>query len=374
MLNYEFPPIGGGGGHAHLCLLNAFCTSEALTVDVLTSGLDAGVHQERLNERITIHRVGIRKKALHRWTRAEVLEWLWKANRSYQALLQQNTYDLVHAFFAFPSGWLCYRTRHRLPYVISLRGSDVPGLNTRLGWDYKLLGPTVFKPIWRHARQIVACSEGLRERAQRFIPDVSMAVIPNGVNHQRFFPAKTTLPESGILKLLTVGRLSVTKRVEMLIDVVEMLQQQGIPVTLTVVGSGGQEAELRGYVEQKQLGKAVIFWGRVESDEMPDVYRDHHVFISASLQEGMSNAMLEAMASGLPLVTTRCEGVQELIKDNGVVVDTQDVDGLCQAVQHLWQHPERRKQMAQASRTHALQFNWSGAAEHYCACYRDVLS
>ncbi len=60
--------------------------------------------------------------------------------------------------------------------------------------------------------------------------------------------------------------------------------------------------------------------GRVGTDKMPDVYRQNNIFVSASMQEGMSNAMLEAMASGLPIITTRCEGVDELISDNGIVV------------------------------------------------------
>ena len=94
MLNYEFPPIGGGGGHAHRCLLHALAGDETLTIDVLTSGLNQGIHREGLADRITVHRVGIRKANLHRWKRTEVLEWLWRANRHYRAMLQQTRYDL----------------------------------------------------------------------------------------------------------------------------------------------------------------------------------------------------------------------------------------------------------------------------------------
>ena len=78
----------------------------------------------------------------------------------------------------------------RLPYIISLRGSDVPGANARLKLDYKILGPLVFKPIWQKASALVACSEGLKARALQFLPSAQIEVIPNGVDLERFHPAE----------------------------------------------------------------------------------------------------------------------------------------------------------------------------------------
>ncbi|RPJ20539.1 MAG: hypothetical protein EHM35_19340, partial [Planctomycetaceae bacterium] len=165
MLNYEFPPIGGGGGQAHLALLHQYAGRGDLRVDVLTSAPKPGLAAERLSDNVMIHRVGIRKKDLHVWRRSEVIAWLIKAGSVYRGLIRKNDYNLAHAFFGFPTGWLCYRTAKRLPYIISLRGSDVPGANARLKLDYKILGPLVFKPIWQKASALVACSEGLKARA-----------------------------------------------------------------------------------------------------------------------------------------------------------------------------------------------------------------
>ena len=143
---------------------------------------------ETFSKAIRIHKVGIHKKHLHFWRRSEVLEWLRKAKGPYRRLLRENAYNLVHAFFGFPTGWLCYRTAGRIPYMISLRGSDVPGDNARLQLEYKILGPLVFRPIWKHAAALVACSEGLKARALRFLPSARIEVIPNGVDLERFQP------------------------------------------------------------------------------------------------------------------------------------------------------------------------------------------
>jgi len=378
MLNYEFPPIGGGGGQAHRSLLTQYALKEDLRVDVLTSASKPGFATETFSQNIRIHRVGVHKKHLHFWRKTEVLEWLRKAKSPYRRLLRDNEYDLVHAFFGFPTGWLCYRTAGRLPYVISLRGSDVPGGNARLQLEYKLLGPLVFKPVWKHAAALVACSEGLRTRALKFMPSARIDVIPNGVDLERFHPAqespggRVAQAGAGPLRLLTVGRLSATKRLPLLIEALEGLGAEGCAVSLTIVGGGALEGEIRRTVDRKKLQGVVTLRGRVDAAEMPEIYRRHDLFVSASAQEGMSNAMLEAMASGLPIVTTRCEGVDELIVDNGLVVNDPRPATLAQAVKSLIEGRQRLETMSLAARRGAEKLTWDAVAEAYLHLYARV--
>lgn len=372
MLNYEFPPIGGGAAKAHLCLLRQYAGAEHLHVDVLTSAPKPGVVTERFSENITIYKAGLHKKQLHFWRRIEVMEWLVKAGFCYRRLLRENDYDLVHAFFGFPTGWLCYRSAKKLPYIISLRGSDVPGQHARLQLDYRILGP-VFRAIWKKAAALAAPSQGLKDRALRFLPSVPIEVIPNGVELDRFHSAQSS-GEPDVLRLLTVGRLSVTKRVEMLIDAVEILHKDGYKLSFTIAGGGQMEIErkLRNLVLQKELGDIVEFTGRVDSENMPQMYRQSDIFISASMQEGMSNAMLEAMASGLPIIATRCEGVEELIADNGIVVEQASGETIAGAIKKLAENRQLCRQMAIAARKQAEQFAWSRTAEEYLALYERV--
>jgi L-malate glycosyltransferase len=328
------------------------------------------------------------------WRRGEVIAWLLKAGSFYRGLVRQEKYDLVHAFFGFPTGWLCYRSAKRLPYIISLRGSDVPGANARLKLDYKILGPLVFKPIWKNASALVACSEGLKDRALQFLPSAEIEVIPNGVDLQRFHPARDVgcarhtdspglrdndgvhstpyMPQPNVLRLLTVGRLSATKRLSLLLEMVEVLRRQGFPVHLTVVGGGALEAELRQSLGEKDLRDDVTLLGRRDGDQMPEIYRQHDVYVSASMQEGMSNAMLEAMASGLPIVTTRCEGVDELIADNGIIVDNSQPETLAAAIRKLAEDRAVWQAMSVAARKKAESFGWDQVAQSYLQLYAKV--
>jgi glycosyltransferase involved in cell wall biosynthesis len=357
MLNYEFPPIGGGGGKANLCLLKEYAGNSNLKIDVLTSAPKPGFTVERFADNITIYKVGVHKNDLHFWRKIEVMEWLFKAQFHYRRLLRENDYNLAHAFFGFPTGWLCYRTANKLPYIISLCGSDVPGKHARLALEYKILGP-VFKAIWKKA-------------SLRFLPSVSIDVIPNGIGLDRFYPVKNNSRQDA-LKLLTVGRLSATKRVEMLIDAVEMLHKEGCKVHFTIVGGGGMEQKLRQVVLEKNLSDIIEIIGRIDLEKMPQVYRQNDIFLSASMQEGMSNAMLEAMASGLPIITTRCEGVEELIADNGIVVEQAAGREIAKAIKKLADDQEAYTKMSIAARKGAEKFSWYNVAEKYIRCYDHI--
>ncbi|MCK4292857.1 MAG: glycosyltransferase family 4 protein [Planctomycetes bacterium] len=370
MLNYEFPPIGGGAANAHRYLLQQYAGSSDLKVDVLTSAPKPGFFKETFTDNITIYKVGLHKKELHFWRKTEVIEWLFKARFHYRKLLRENDYDLAHAFFGFPTGWLCYRSANKLPYIISLRGSDVPGKNVRLKLDYKILAP-VFRRIWKNAAALVACSQGLKDRALDFLPCASIDVIPNGVDLGRFGPAET--PEkSETLRLLTVGRLSITKRVDMLIEAVEILHKDDLNVHLTILGSGALEQQLRQTISQKNLGDVVEMTGRIDPEEMPQLYRQSDILVSATMQEGMSNAMLEAMASGLPIITTRCEGTEELIADNGLVAEDANAEEIAKAIRILADDPQARKQMSIAARRRAEKFSWPNTAKQYILTYRPI--
>ena len=372
MLNYEFPPIGGGAGNAHLSLLTQYAGNSELKVDILTSAPKPGFCEQSFSENITIYKVGIHKKDLHFWRRAEVIEWLLKAKSHYRRLLRENDYDLVHAFFGFPTAWLCYRSANKLPYIISLRGSDVPGYNIRLGLDYKLMAG-LFRKIWSQAATVVANSKGLQKLALDFMPELDVKVIPNGVDTEKFYPSEKQIPAKPI-QALTVCRLIRRKRIDLLIRAVARAKELGLDVRLNIAGHGNLMEPLQRLADQLNIADSVAFMGRVPAELMPQLYRDNHIFVMSSAHEGMSNAMLEAMASGLPVITTRCEGVEELIADNGLVVEQANAEEIAKAVRKLADDGQAHERMSIAARRQAEKFGWNKVALSYIEQYRKILN
>ncbi|MBN2139317.1 MAG: glycosyltransferase family 4 protein [Sedimentisphaerales bacterium] len=371
MLNYEFPPIGGGAANANLCLLREYARDSSLTVTVLTSAPEPGFFEEKLADNIVIYKVGIHKKSLHYWRRTEVIEWLFKASRHYSRLLGQNDYDLVHAFFGFPTGYLCYKTAQELLYIISLRGSDVPGYNVRLGLDYRLTAG-LFRRIWTGASAVVANSTGLRRLASKFMTDLDIKVIPNGIDTEKFHPPDRRDPAQTI-ELLTVGRLITRKRIDLLLKAAHCADKLGLNVRLNIAGDGNILGKLKGIAGELNLAEKVKFLQRVPPEDMPALYRSNTIFLMASAHEGMSNAMLEAMASGLPIITTPCEGVEELIGDNGIVVQSERPEDIARAIKDLADDPRRMERLSLAAVEKAKQFTWAGVARRYLNCYEQIV-
>ncbi len=370
MLNYEFPPIGGGAGNAHVNLLKQYTGSSGLKVDVLASAPKPGFFVEKFSENIAIYKVGLHKKDLHFWRKQEVVEWLMKVRFHYRKMLRENDYDLVHAFFGFPTGWLCYKSADKLPYIISLRGSDVPGYNIRLGLDYKLLAG-LFRRIWSSASAVVANSKGLQKLALQFMPDLDIKVIPNGIDMEKFYPLEKHKPTKP-LQVLTVCRLITRKRMDLLIEAVSFAKKSGFVIQLNIAGKGNLMERLQGLTRTLGVADSVNFMGRVPVERMPQVYRDNDVFVMSSAHEGMSNAMLEAMSSGLPIITTRCEGVEELISDNGIVLERAEASEIATAIRKLAGDEETYKKMSISARKRSGQFSWQSVAEGYLACYDSI--
>lgn len=372
MLNYEYPPIGGGAGRAHENILHQFAQRDDLDVDVLTSAPRPGFRREDLAENVRLHKVGLRKQQLHFWRKREVVAWLAKAFLRYERMTRRRRYHLVHAFFGFPSGWLCYGSRRRLPYVISLRGSDVPGYNERLGMDYRLLSP-LFARIWDSASAVIANSTGLQDLAQRFRPDLPIGVIPNGVDTDTYRPPSDAALHRPI-RLLTTCRLIQRKRIDLLIRATAELRRRDVPSHLTIAGEGNLERPLRALARQEGVEDDVTFLGRVPAQYIAGVYREHDVFVMSSEHEGMSNSMLEAMATGLPIVTTPCEGVEELIDGNGVVVASAAPESIAEGVRSATSSESVYQEMRARSAAKARTMSWQAVAAAYVRLYRGVLA
>jgi len=130
MLNYEFPPLGGGAGNASYYMLREFSKYHDLNIDLITSSADK-YRVEQFAENISIHFLDIHKNntALHYQSNKNLITYTMKVYFYAKKLRKQKSYDLCHAFFGIPCGAIALLLG--VPYIVSLRGSDVPGHNER---------------------------------------------------------------------------------------------------------------------------------------------------------------------------------------------------------------------------------------------------
>jgi len=369
--NYEFPPLGGGGANANAYLFREFAKDSSLTVDCITSAWGEVDETVALAPNITLHRLAVGKRALHFWTQREVLTYLLRAHVKAGELLKSRKYDFCHAFFGFPSGLPAWLRRQRQPYLISLRGSDVPGFNPRFTFQYVLLKP-VFRRIWRRARFVVANSVGLRALAQSFAPERPMEVIPNGIDTAEFFPAEASATPP--TRLLCVSRLVARKGVQHLIEALPAVLAAVPETTLTLIGEGDLTETLQRRCAELGIAERVRFAGYVPHDELPAYSRRADLFVLPSFYEGMSNTVLEAIASGLPIVATGEGGREELLRDNALTVPFGAPGPLAEGIVALLRDSERLAAMGRRSREIAGEFSWAAVAGRSLELYRAMLA
>lgn len=367
MLNYEYPPIGGGAANATDYVLREIMRTGRATVDLVTSGVEKSDRVTEPVPGLRIHRLDAGKRSLHYWTQREIVTWFAKAVRYASKLVARETFDCCHAWFGFPAGLVARLVcRNRIPYIVSLRGSDVPGFNERFSIHYRLLRPVV-RHVWRSAAATVANSEGLRGLALETDPTAAIEVVPNGIDIDEFTPAE--FRRDNPFRVLCVSRLISRKAVDVLIEAFAGVRNAFPGAELSIVGDGVEAPALHALAESLGVGDAVRFEGRQPHDVMAAKYRQADLFVLPSRWEGMSNALLEAMASGLPVITTPTGGTLELVRENGMIVPPGDVEKLSEAISTMLGDETRRRDAAVAGRVAAETFSWSTVTEKYLDFY-----
>lgn len=426
MINFEFPPIGGGTANANYYFLKELKKNKKIRVDLVTStdknSTDKKTNTEitKFSSNITIYKIGIKKQDLHHWKASEMLIWCVKAYFLIKKLISLSSkssdpYDLMHCWNAWPPGFFGYWFRKKIPYIIALRGHDVPGYEIRFEKLEKFFLKSLSRKIWKNAKKVTANSEQLIELAHKTL-NLPILMIPNGIDTKEFKPnlkikkgsrinqsnnnnnyesnnesytnqiennqssiilaskgsrlsVNNTSNSSNKLTLISTGRLGQRKGYIYLIKALQKLKQINKKefFKLILIGKGIEEEKLK----QESKGLDIEFLGFISHDKLPKYLNKADVYISSSLVEGMSNSILEAMACGLPIITTDVGGTKELIKEkgdqqNGVIIEkTADIDSIIEALIHYLENPNLIKVHGLNSRKIAEQMSWKNTVQRY---------
>ena len=367
MLNNEFPPLGGGTGTVNEAMLRQFARLSGWEIDLVTSALGSRREESDFAERIRIYKVPVRNRNLHHSSNRELIEYavrsLWLALQ----LQRKNRYDLCFAWSAVPAGAVALALKRLLGlrYIVRVCGPDIPGFEQRYHAIHSWIAPLI-RRVWRQAEKVIAKSQGEIELIRAADRRVDCSLIPNGVDLEKFQPAQS-VPDDGPLKLLCVGRLIERKGQHHLIEALKRVVGDGFDVVLDLIGTGDAKSTNEAQVSRLGLADRVRFLGYVPREEIARHYAAAHVFVLPSFNEGMSVALLEAMASGLAVIVTPTGGTPELVEPevNGLVFNWADVDRLTAYLRRLAGDRALVRRMGEASRRRAFEFSWELAAQRY---------
>jgi len=368
MLNNEFPPLGGGTGIANYHNLQEFAKIENLSIDLVTASRSSYEYKkERFSDSIFIHKVPVGNKNIHHSSKRELLLYTFRGWRYCNQLLKKKDYDMSFSYSALPAGYISYALSkyQKLPYIVSLRGSDVPGFDVRYKYIYPLLTP-IIKKICLSADQIVTVSDNLKVMAEKTLPNTSICVRTNGVDIDMFSPSIKDADKSSSFNILCVARLVKRKGIDRIIYAFQRLQAiVEDPITLTIIGGGDDELQLKALSKKLGLSNRVVFAGVIPHADISNYYSIADVFILLSDNEGMSNSTLEALASGIPLIMSNSIADSKIIidKKNGFVVNKSDFNMIAIKIAELIQNPSLKIKMGIESRKMAENLSWKSESQ-----------
>jgi len=366
VLNYEYPPLGGGGAPVcrELCRRFAKCGH---TVDVVTMGF-RGLPACEEADGVRVLRVPALRKRQATCETHEMLSYVVSALPRVIARLRREPYDVIHAHFAIPTGLLAYLATRivRVPYAITIHGSDIPGFNPdRFTYEHRVTRP-LLRTILGRAAWLSASSDFLRKLAVTNVGNFEFTYLPNGIDVSRLqvCPKKKTI--------LMTGRLLQRKGFQ---HVLTALKEVETDFEIHIAGDGPMRGRLEALA--KTMRPCVVFHGWLDHDspELKELYETAAIFCLTSERENASISLLEAMLAGAAVVTSNGSGCLETIGDAGLAVPPTDTHALREALLGLMASEMRRNELGTRARQRVMdRFDWDKIASGYLENLEEVKS
>lgn len=340
VLNYEFPPLGWGQANANYYLFKEFRKYNDYKFTLITSSVGKKKIDE-FSDNITIYYLDIWKnwKNLHNQWIKDLLVNAYKTYKLSKKIIQKEKIDLTICW-SYPAIGIWYRLfkRYNIPYIALLRGSDVPFYEKK--WEF--LDKFIFKylaPIfWKNAKYVIANSKQLKELALNISPKQDIKVITNWINLEEFKSKNNDKKNNKKFNILFVWRLTERKWITYLLEWFKNFSKDKMDVYLNIVWDGSLYEEVKSYIEKNNLKDNVKLHWLVNHKNIKEFYHVSDMYILPSLNEWMSNTLLEAMASSLPVVITEVWWTKELFDGNGWIIKKKDSDDITEKLELAYQY------------------------------------
>lgn len=204
------------------------------------------------------------------------------------------------------------------------------------------------------------------------IPSELIRVVNYGVDHNSFYPSRLMSHTRRRKRILYVGELNRLKGVATLLNAFRKVLGEIKDAELIYVGTGGDEAELRMLAHRLHVERNVVFTGFVMDRELPRLYHEADVFVWPS-RLGFGLTMLQAMASGLPIVGARCCEIPEFLGTSGLLFDGDSYSELADALLRLLSDEKLKTDLARRAHQRAIEFSWGRMARETLSTYKELL-
>lgn len=365
-LNYEYPPVGGGGAtvSAQLCSHLVHLGHEVDVITMCYRNLPSCEQQQG----VTIYRTRAIRARADLCRTHEMASYLLGAKKKAIRLAKKKQYDIVHAHFIIPTSPLARWIRNAtgIPYVVTCHGSDVPGYNPdRFSLVHKLLMPW-WKKLISSTDQLISPSSWLKQLIQKRCPEVDIQCIPNGFNQTNFDTTKERTKS-----ILLCSRLLPRKGFQYAI---QAIKEKTLDWQINIIGDGPYKTALEQLAEGSKI--PIRFWGWLdrEDPQLKELYETSEIFIFPSEAENFPTVLLEAMSAGPVIITSNVSGCPEVVGNAALLVPPRDPEAIATNLLRLINDASLRQSLRQAGLDRVQEFSWQNVTRKYLNCFEQVIN
>jgi len=376
-VNYEYPPIGGGGGVINAALAEELATRHEVTV-LSSQGLGLQATEQRNGVRIVRVPVFFRRRQAAA-NFASLLAFLPSGIFYGRRLIAAENFDVINTHFVLPSGPVgdVLARWGSMPNVLSVHGGDLFDPSKRSSPHRHFVLRMWIRSLLKRASFVIGQSNNTLDNMKKFYrSDIETELIPLGI--QRPLKATATreefdLPADSIL-LITVGRLVSRKAVDQLVTAMQQLSSS--KADLVIVGSGPEENSLKKLAKSLGVGHCVHIMGQDSDLDKAKLLGLSDIYVSTSQHEGFGLVFLEAMAAGLPVVCYDFGGQSDFLEDNatGRLFALNDLDRFVQGIVELISDKVGRKRIGEENLKRVESYFIDTCARRYENSFKRIIA
>jgi glycosyltransferase involved in cell wall biosynthesis len=388
---YMFPPVTGGGEQGAFELARILVKG-GHEVHVATTHFE-GLRKSEVMDGVRVHRI-IGNPFLGPYTNPQrsnklassmaLKYFMIMSMPKLLKLIKEERFDVINPHFILPAGLPATDAGFftSTPVVTTLVGGDLytPGEPSFMTLFRKLATP-FYRFVFSHST-LTAISTDTANRARGFGCKKKIRVTPYGIDPKKFYktaPDRSLVEKFGLVEktvLISVCRLSKRKGLEYLLEALPRVIEKEKNLRLLIVGDGPERGRLQQLTERLGLQGNVIFVGSMPNDELVGYYNLADIFVLPSLHEGMGIVFLEAMACGLPVVTTKTGGMTDFVVDGktGLLVEPRNPKQLAGALIKMVEDKGYQERLSKNAREMVgREYTWEKAAERYLRAYEEAM-